>query len=89
MLDKNVKTLMYTDSKSLFDTITKLISVTEKRILIDIAAIRDNYTSGDPWYVAYFSSKYNLANFFKERQGKTGLLLKLMPSGRLLHPIRQ
>ncbi len=47
MLDRKVKTVMFTDSKCLFDTITKLTSVTEKRLLIDIAAIRVTYTLGD------------------------------------------
>ncbi len=42
---RKVSTVVFTDSKCLFDTITKLS--TEKRHLIDIAAIRENYSNGD------------------------------------------
>ncbi len=42
MLGRKVSTVLFTDSKCLFDTITKLSTVAEKRLLIDIAAIREN-----------------------------------------------
>ncbi len=46
ILDKKIPTVVYTYSKCLFDTITKVSSVSEKRLLINIASIREEYTSG-------------------------------------------
>ncbi len=68
ILGRKVKTLMFTDSKCLFDTITKLTSISEKRLLIDVAAIREMYTSGDLSNVAHISSRHNLANVFTKNK---------------------
>lgn len=43
ILDRNNPLHMVTDSKSLFDTITKCTSPSEKRLLIDISTIREAY----------------------------------------------
>ncbi len=47
ILQRKVSLVVFTDSKCLFDTITKLSTVSEKRFLIDIAAIGEAYTTGD------------------------------------------
>ncbi len=41
MLGRKIYTVLFTDSKCPFDTITKLSTVAEKRFLIDIASIRE------------------------------------------------
>lgn len=58
ILSRKIPALLYTDSKSLFDTITKLSTVCEKRSLIDIAALREAYISGEQCNVAHISSQY-------------------------------
>ena len=62
ILNRKVKTVLLTDSKCLFDTINKLTTVAEKRLLIDIASIRESYSNGDLSNVAHASSAHNLAN---------------------------
>ena len=67
---------MFTDSKSLFDTITKLSTVSEKRLLVDISSIREIYTNRNLLNVARVSSRHNIANVFtKSEADKTMLAL--------------
>jgi len=80
---------MYTDSKSLFDTITKLSTVSEKRMLIDVAAIRESYASGEIRNVAHILSKHNIANPFTKENAHMEQLHNLMKTGYLDHPINQ
>ena len=89
MLQRKVKTVVLTDSKCLFDTITKLSTVSEKRLLIDIAAIREAYTNGDLTNVLHVVSTYNLANVFTKTKADTKMLHNLMAKGQISHPINQ
>ncbi len=82
-----MSSVVFTDSKCLFDTITKLSTVSEKRLLIDIAAIREAYTNGDLTNVAHVSSKFNLANVFTKANADTTMLRELMKNGKIVHPI--
>ena len=88
ILRKDIPVQLMTDSKSLFDTITKLSTVSEKRLLIDIAAIRETYRNGELSNVAHVASEYNLADCFTKRT-KSNLLRHLMETGKLDHPINQ
>ncbi len=45
MLEMTLPIYLMTDSKSIFDTITKLSNVSEKRLMIDIASRRQAYRS--------------------------------------------
>lgn len=92
MLGRKVDTFMFTDSKSLFDTITKLSSVSEKRLLIDIAALREAYVCQDLKNVAHVSSQYNIADVLTKSKPPADcrdLLHSLMRTGKLAHPINQ
>jgi len=88
MVDREIPVLIMTDSKSLFDTITKLTTVSEKRLLIDIAAIRETYRTGDLTNVAHVSTEYNLADSFTKKTRSTQLR-GLMETGTIDHPINQ
>jgi len=89
ILGRKISTEMYTDSKSLFDTITKLSTVSEKRMLIDVAAIRESYASGEIRNVAHILSKHNIANPFTKENAHMEQLHNLMKTGYLDHPINQ
>ena len=89
MLGRRVKAVVFTDSNSLFDTINKLFTVSEKRLLIDIAAIRENHTKGDLSNAAHVASVYNIANVFTKDKADQSTLLFLMETGYLSHPISQ
>src|ERR1043165_4412964 len=43
MLDRPMPLVMYTDSRSLYDSLVSLNTVTEKRLLIDLRVFRESY----------------------------------------------
>lgn len=69
---------MFTDSKCLFDTITKLSTVSKKLLIIDKSDITETYTNGDLANVAHVASAYNIANVFTKLKADTALLLGVM-----------
>ena len=88
MFGNAIPVVMFTDSKCIFDTITKLSSVSEKRLLIDIASIREDYSTGVLTNVAHVSSQFNLADPLTKDMNSP-LLTQLMETGKLRHPINQ
>ena len=88
MINIEVPVVMFTDSKCLFDTITRFSGVTEKRLLIDISALRQSYNRGEIFNVGHVSSEYNLANPLSKKV-KSDLLEEVMTKGKLSHPVNQ
>ena len=88
MIGGEVPIVMFTDSKCLFDTITKLSKMTEKRLLIDIAALRESYVKGELFNVGHISSEYNLADPLTKKT-KSDLLTEVMTCGTVSHPVNQ
>lgn len=84
---KDIKVIMCADSKRLFDAITRLTGVTEKRLLIDITALRQAYTTGELSNVALVSSESNIADGLTKRN-RSHALQALMNSGTLSIEIR-
>ena len=80
---------MFTDSKSLFDSITKLSTVSEKRLLIKIAAIQESLRNGDLSDVRHVSSRHNIANVFTKSKTQQTMLRSAMTTGKHIHPISQ
>lgn len=62
IMDKTAPAHMLRDSKCLFDTITRLSGVTEKRLLIDISAMREACSKAEMSNVGHAPSEYNLAD---------------------------
>eukprot|EP00171_Calliarthron_tuberculosum_P023237 IDg23237t1 len=62
ILGKKIPIFLFTDSKSIFDTITKLSSVSEKRLLIDISSLRQSYSSGEISNIGHILSEFNPAD---------------------------
>ena len=89
ILSRKIRNVVYTDSKSLFDTITKFSLIYEKRMLIDIADIRQSYTKRKLSNVAHILSQYNIADSFTKEKTDMTLLNTLMKSGKLSHLINQ
>ena len=85
---RKIPIVMFTDSKCLFDTITRLKSVTEKRLLIDIASLRQSYTRGELFNIGHVYSQHNLADSLTKRV-KSKLLTNAMMKGKLEHPVNQ
>lgn len=78
MLNRPVRLKMFTDSKSLFDIITNCSGTTEKRLLIDIKAVREAYEIFDVSDLGFIRSEHNPADAFT----------KLKPNSALMHILK-
>lgn len=79
---------LYTDSKSLFDVITKNSVISEKRLMVDVQAIREAYQRMEIYDVAWIRSEFNPANALtkiKENQ----VLHRVLDEGIIEHPVAQ
>ena len=52
----------FKDSKSLFDTITKVSQIAEKRLLIDVSAIREAFITRGVVSIGWMRSNYDIAD---------------------------
>lgn len=78
ILDQQTRLQMFTDSKSLFDIITKCTSMTEKRLLIDVKAVREAYEKFEVSDVGFVRSENNPADSFTKMRPNDAL-------NRILH----
>ncbi len=77
---------LMTDSKYIFDTITKIFGVSEKRLMIDISTLRQSYASGEIDKIAHIPTCNNLADAFTKTTSPR-LLESLMKTGKLQHDV--
>ncbi len=84
MLGQKIPLYLFTDSMSIFDTITKLSSTSEKRFLIDISSIRQPTSSGR-YKHGKISSEHNLADPLTKRTNSP-TLTTLLETGKLRPP---
>ena len=89
ILRRKVNTIMFTDLKSLFDTSTKLSTVSEMRLLIEIATICDDYTNVDLSNIAHTNSKVIIESTFTNPKADDSMPIDLMHTEKLSHPISQ
>ncbi len=82
ILGKEIPVYLITDSKSLFDTVTKLTSITEKRLLIDVSSIRQSYYSSEIRKIGHVRSECNLADPLTKRMASK-TLANLLRTGKL------
>ena len=88
MSGKRIPITMLTDSQSLFDIITKSSYATEKRILIDIAAVTEAYREKDLSDIGLVASSDNLADGFT-KSSKASTLLQTVKDGNLDIKVKQ
>jgi hypothetical protein len=81
---------MLTDSKSLFDVITRASYTTEKRIMIDLAAAREAYEREELSDIGLVASENNLADgLTKPNKAAQDRLQGIITSGRHTPIVRQ
>eukprot|EP00180_Rhodochaete_pulchella_P000372 Plantae.Rhodophyta-Rhodochaete_pulchella.ctg12617.p2 GENE.Plantae.Rhodophyta-Rhodochaete_pulchella.ctg12617~~Plantae.Rhodophyta-Rhodochaete_pulchella.ctg12617.p2 ORF type:complete len:137 (-),score=21.90 Plantae.Rhodophyta-Rhodochaete_pulchella.ctg12617:1933-2343(-) len=80
ILKQEIPLTMLTDSKQVFDVITKASHPTERRLLIDIAAAREVYNRNEISNVGLVSSKDNLADGLT-KPGLFEILVLVMRTG--------
>lgn len=88
ILGRKVNLNMYTDSKSLFDTIITRSQTSEKRLLIDISSVREAYRKKEISNVAWVRSEYNLADALT-KESKENILNSVLETWLLNHPVEQ
>lgn len=73
ILKQNVPIRMFTDSKQVFDAITKSSCTTERRLMIDLHSAKESYDKFEIDNVALISSNQNLADCFTKSVPKNRL----------------
>ena len=77
---------LMTDSKSIFDTITRLSSISEKGLLIDVSALWESYTSGEIQNIGHVLSDCNLADALTKKT-RSPVLNQLLKKGIITHDV--
>ena len=88
MLGKGVPLLMLTDAKALFDVIIGSKYTPEKRLMVDLAAIREAYNERTISNIGLIRSEHNPADGLT-KIGPNAALHKLLQTNTLQHPIEQ
>ena len=88
ILRKKIPVLTLTDSKILFDVLTKSRYTTERRLMVDIAAARQAYNNRHIDNIALIKSEFNPADALT-KIGPNNALRDLLLTNRLSHPIEQ
>ena len=79
---------MFTDSKSLFDIITKCSNTSERRLMIDLQAVRDAYQSYEISNVGFLRGPNNPADALT-KANKCNALNHLLRTGKANFNIEQ
>ena len=88
MTGMKIPIIMLTDSKSLFDVLTRAKYTTEKRLMVDIAAAREAYNDHVISNIALIDSADNPADALT-KIGHNSALQNLLRTHRISHPIIQ
>lgn len=88
ILQSQVPLQILTDSKSLFDIITKSSTTTERRLMIDIKSVREGYENFDISDVGFIRSEHNPADSFT-KIGNNNCLQYILNYGKCDMPIEK
>ena len=88
MLCQKIPLTILTDSNSLFDVITKSSTTSERRLMIDITAVRNAYNDQELSDVGFVRTKYNPADAFT-KLGSCEALNTIIQTGICKLPIEQ
>ena len=88
MTGKKIPLSVFTDSLSLFDVITKATLTAERRLMIDVAGVKEAYKTRDIHTIGFIRTQYNPADALTKVR-PCGALDEVIKSGRLTHPVAQ
>ena len=88
MLCVKIPLIMMTDSKQVFDVLTRVKYTTEKQLMVDIAAAREAYDENIISNFGLIRSEFNLADSMT-KIGSHSALLTVMQDCHLKHPVEQ
>ena len=81
MLGCHIPLQMYTDSKSLFDILTKCSNTTERRLMIDLQSVRNAYENHEISNIGFLRGPNNPADGLT-KESKSGALEYFLKSGK-------
>lgn len=82
MLGQHMSLTLQTDSKSLFDGLVNIGTMTEKRLLMGLRMMREDYEQRELTEVIWIPSKQNLADSMTKKNSSFALII-LVTSNRL------
>ena len=85
---RTVPLRIFTDSKSLFDFVTKSASTTERGLIIDVQEVRNGYNKPDVSDIRFIRSHNNPADAFTE-VGPCVILDEILECGEIKHDVEQ
>lgn len=88
LLQRTVEMRLYTDSQSLWDALTSLSPLTEKRLCIDISGLRQAFRTGNLRHLCRIDSRYNPADPMTKVLSES-YLDEVLASGKLSHPVQR
>jgi hypothetical protein len=88
ILKRSVDILMYTDSLSLFDVITKSSTTAEKRLMIDFMVVREAYDRMEIAQLVFLRTNWNPADALTKLSRNT-YLETILTTGTIDHPVAQ
>lgn len=88
LLGMTITVFLFTDSKQLFDSVTKAKRTTEKRLMIDISAARESYKRYEIEAIGLIKGCDNPADDFSKINGN-GTLKRILDSGIDETPVEQ
>jgi hypothetical protein len=88
ILKQKVPLTLHTDSLSLFDVLTKATLPTEKRLAIDVLAIKDAYKNREFDTIAFIRTHDNPADVLTKKMSAE-VLAKILRSAKLEHDVQQ
>lgn len=80
--------MLFTDSLSLFDVITKATSTAEKRLTIDISVVKEAYRQNELFKLNFIRSEISPADVFT-KHGSESILHEMLLNAAIEHPIEQ
>lgn len=88
LLDRDIPLLMLTDSDGRFRVLTKSRYAVERRLMVDIAAVRESHGRGDISNIVLIESKFNIAEGLT-KAGPNHALWKALTIGKIDRPISE
>lgn len=88
LLGRPLKMFLFTDSYSLFTTVTKYQCIREKRLMVDLTILRQAYRSGDATNFGFVTSDCMLADPLT-KDTACPLLDEMLATGTLEHPVAE
>ncbi len=91
LLGRKMKVQVFTDSRTLFDSITSLCSMTEKSLLIDIYCLREAYRNGELANLSLIRTQHNISDALTTTSSRHTLSTLRSPNGsrKVLFPVRR